>query len=334
MMQLIEGSVGACGHVLALRMKAILVFDSAMLLSMKKLLSCLCLGFPLAVFAEAYPSISDAAFHGDVDAVHVFLSDGASVNEGDSRGWTPLHNAAYAGNMGVPQVLLDAGGDANALTASGMSALQLLAMFSCEEAFKHFAAYADLFERFLAEDEKQGPALGAFCVKVEASKEATASALVHAGAEVNCAYGDALVTPLFLAARRGASGVVSVLLEEGQANTDARSFYEGSYGVSALHVAVKKGHVDAARLLISHGADINAVDEVGKTPLHYAVGRGHFGAVQMLVESGADVQATDLYRQTPHAFAVTLLHSDRPDLFSRECYEPIVAYLTSFEPSE
>lgn len=302
-----------------------------MILSMKKLLPYLCLTFPLAVFAETYPSISDAAFHGDVEAVDTFIINGADVNAHESHNWTPLHNAVYGANAGVPEILLEAGADANALTVSGMSPLHLLAMFSCEDAFKHFSAEKALLESFLTEEEKLGDTFLTFCAKVESNKEATARALVRSGANVDLAYGDASITPLFLAARRGASGVVSVLLKEGQANADARSFYEGSYGVSPLHVAAKEGHVDVIRLLVEAGADMNAIDEIGKTPLDYAVIRGHLGAIQMLVEAGADIQATDLYRQTPCAFANTLLNSDRPVLFPKETYGPIVEYLEGVE---
>ena len=42
-------------------------------------------------------------------------------------------------------------------------------------------------------------------------------------------------------------------------------------GVTALHCAVRAGHVAVARLLLVHGADPNAASS-GGTPLHAAAG--------------------------------------------------------------
>lgn len=58
-------------------------------------------------------------------------------------------------------------------------------------------------------------------------------------------------------------------------------------GMTGLHRALK--HVDAVRLLLEHGADVNARDENDNaTPLHFAVA---FGAdvVRVLLDAGADV---------------------------------------------
>ena len=41
-------------------------------------------------------------------------------------------------------------------------------------------------------------------------------------------------------------------------------------GWKALHVAVSEGHVDVVKLLIKNGANINAVDNEGRSVLHYA----------------------------------------------------------------
>lgn len=41
-------------------------------------------------------------------------------------------------------------------------------------------------------------------------------------------------------------------------------------GCTALHFAADRGSMEAARLLISAGADINAQDADGQTPMHYA----------------------------------------------------------------
>lgn len=58
-----------------------------------------------------------------------------------------------------------------------------------------------------------------------------------------------------------------------------------------LHFAAQDGNLDQVRRLLSEGRDVNAFDELGKTPLHYAVEKEHFEVAQWLIEHGADVNA-------------------------------------------
>jgi len=64
-------------------------------------------------------------------------------------------------------------------------------------------------------------------------------------------------------------------------------------GVTLLHDAVISNRVDSARLLIAHGANVNAVDEKGMTPLLYAasIDFGDASMIDLLVKSGANKQA-------------------------------------------
>ncbi len=60
-------------------------------------------------------------------------------------------------------------------------------------------------------------------------------------------------------------------------------------GFTLLDTAVIANRVDAARLLIEHGANVNAVDKNGMTPLLYAasIDYGDSAMVDLLVKSGA-----------------------------------------------
>ena len=46
-------------------------------------------------------------------------------------------------------------------------------------------------------------------------------------------------------------------------------------GLTPLHQAVLEENVDAVRLLIEHGADVNKQDSDSWTPLHAACAEGH-----------------------------------------------------------
>jgi ankyrin repeat protein len=58
-------------------------------------------------------------------------------------------------------------------------------------------------------------------------------------------------------------------------------------------------HAVFARLLIQHGADVNAPDVDKSTPLHLASKGGHVEFAQVLIEYGADVNAEGNYKWTP-----------------------------------
>jgi uncharacterized protein len=65
--------------------------------------------------------------------------------------------------------------------------------------------------------------------------------------------------------------------------------------VAPLHVAVMRNRIDAAKLLISHGASVNlaAETEHRETPLYLAATTGNRGMLDLLLASGANLEATD-----------------------------------------
>ena len=46
-----------------------------------------------------------------------------------------------------------------------------------------------------------------------------------------------------------------------------------------LHVAAKHGHVEVAKILLEHGAQVNRKNELGRVPLHSAAASGHLKVV-------------------------------------------------------
>lgn len=72
--------------------------------------------------------------------------------------------------------------------------------------------------------------------------------------------------------------------------------YRNGQDLSALHVAVIEGNLEACRLLLQHGANINARASDGATALHMAQSPA---AIRLLLEHGADIQALDRKGNTP-----------------------------------
>lgn len=85
--------------------------------------------------------------------------------------------------------------------------------------------------------------------------------------------------PLYKAAAGGNYDDVKRMLEQG-ADPSMSTFYKWT----ALHWAVNNGHKDVIELLLSHGADINAVSDTGRRPLSMAHDEG---IRQMLIEREA-----------------------------------------------
>jgi ankyrin repeat protein len=87
---------------------------------------------------------------------------------------------------------------------------------------------------------------------------------------------------ILLAAQSGRIDVVRLLIEHG-ADVNAK----GMGGFTALHVAAGKGYRDIVELLLLNGADVNAKTRDLSTPLHMAV-EGGADVVETLLEHGAD----------------------------------------------
>ena len=131
----------------------------------------------------------------------------------------------------------------------------------------------------------------------EAIKDSDMERLAHLlkGVDMNnSALSDARgTTPLLSAVTMRRTNMVEYLISHG-AYVDATN----TYGRTPLHQASYLGDEHLARMLISSGADINAVSRSG-TPLHTAVYSRGTHIVEYLVKAGADTTITDMRGCTP-----------------------------------
>lgn len=97
---------------------------------------------------------------------------------------------------------------------------------------------------------------------------------------------ETLVRPLYFASQRGNSDAAIYLLEQGAPANATTSFG------TALEMAARGNHTDIVSALLAAGADPNLPGgEDGKTPLHDAAERGAIEAARLLLQHGADVNA-------------------------------------------
>ena len=102
--------------------------------------------------------------------------------------------------------------------------------------------------------------------------------LIERGASVNCDISDQ--TPLLIAARRGNTRLVKLLLDSGA------DMCSSKYS-SPLILACREGHTECAQLLIQRGANVNDANQ--GTPLTVSIMNNHKECVKLLYENGADV---------------------------------------------
>ena len=105
---------------------------------------------------------------------------------------------------------------------------------------------------------------------------------------------------LHIAAAQGNAAEVLALLQQG---LDVNST-DGSWGMTALHYAVREGHAHIAQILLEAGANPNVKsnDDIlspSETPLHLAAGEQKPNCVAVLLDYKADLEATNGSGQTP-----------------------------------
>ncbi len=92
--------------------------------------------------------------------------------------------------------------------------------------------------------------------------------------------------------------VVRLLVDHG-ADVNARDDEENT----PLLWAALMGFTEVAEFFLAKGADVNAKDESDRTPLHWAASTGHKESVDLLLLNGADVNAKDKDGETPLQYA-------------------------------
>lgn len=93
------------------------------------------------------------------------------------------------------------------------------------------------------------------------------------------------------------TGENDALTELLNANADVNA--QDKEGLTALHCAASKGHVECIETLLNFGnADLNALDRLGASALHYAATFGQLDATRLLLTSGTLVDSVDYRGRT------------------------------------
>eukprot|EP00522_Entomoneis_paludosa_P016575 CAMPEP_0172452406 /NCGR_PEP_ID=MMETSP1065-20121228/10080_1 /TAXON_ID=265537 /ORGANISM="Amphiprora paludosa, Strain CCMP125" /LENGTH=592 /DNA_ID=CAMNT_0013204459 /DNA_START=54 /DNA_END=1829 /DNA_ORIENTATION=+ len=273
-----------------------------------------------------------AAANGHVGIVDLLVAHGADLNCIPKAGilpkYTPLQLTCEQGNLEMVRHLVEQH-HVHIETAADEAQLPLhIAVLGCQT---HVVAY--LLEQGADPNRGHGShGRSTLHYAVEMRQEDLVSLLILHGVDVNSEsyFGE---TPLHIAAAfRDMVGmnILMILLDSG-ANVNRAAEYNGMtalhiastvevisallrsgadvstqdrHGLTALHVAVKRGDIAAIKLLLEHGADTEAENTLGYTSLHTAAERGNPNVVSILLNEGSNVRAFSAYRMTPLHLAV------------------------------
>jgi hypothetical protein len=108
-------------------------------------------------------------------------------------------------------------------------------------------------------------------------------------------------TPFLRAAQSGDVDLMKVLLAHGADPKIATAHNDSALAVAAGIGWVEgvtfewseKNNVEAVKMCLDAGIDVNAQDDQGRTALHGAAHKGRTEVIQMLVDHGADLQKHD-----------------------------------------
>lgn len=238
-----------------------------------------------------------AAFHfaareGDIPTGQVMLNAGVDVNQVDADNTSGLVVAILNKRYTYAKFLLDKGADPNIADVRGRAALYAAVDMRNQD-------YSALPNH---PENDPMPSLDLVQALLDHGANPNAALLKNlpgrSGMDAGDTALDAGTTPLMRAARAGDSAAMKLLLAKGAdpklTTKDGTNALEFAAGVGYRDKNTKGTEaeaLDALKLAMSLGMDINLANSRGETALHGAALRGADTIVQYLVDHGADVNA-------------------------------------------
>jgi ankyrin repeat protein len=247
-------------------------------------------------------SLNQAARGLRLDAARLLVGAGANVNRPNAIGITPLYICAIADTSDgrLSELLLQHQAQVRQKAADDYDSLDV----AMEQRNRLFMRHAmrHLLVQSLADAEKarvQAQGLVALASQPGLTAESRAlllnvavvngdtalfEQLLHTGVAPNTINRSGHF-PLSLAASWGEAAMVTALIGRG-ASIDAQN--DNRYRTSALMESTRGGHVEIARVLLAHGANVNLPDAHRDHALNWAVFFGRQPMVSMLLDYKAD----------------------------------------------
>ncbi|TDH14463.1 hypothetical protein EPR50_G00045250 [Perca flavescens] len=196
----------------------------------------------------------------------------------NSRGWTPLHEAAAQSNQTILELTLHASGSdsVESRTPRGQTPLFL----AVEGGLIENASF--LLQHGAQPDSQDHDQDSPMLLAIRSDRADMMKLLLLQGSRVN-QEGCHGRRPLHEASRLGKAALVNLLLEAG-AQLDPRSHY----GLTPLALAAQAGHLEVVETLLMRGADVLSRAQDEASILYEACSSGDPALIGQLLEYGAD----------------------------------------------
>jgi hypothetical protein len=122
--------------------------------------------------------------------------------------------------------------------------------------------------------------------------------------DINALYGDSAATLLVYSIKYNKNSVTNYLIDKG---ADVNQFVNR---ISPLMYAAAMGNNKKVALLVSHQAEINALDSAHNTCLIYAARHGNLKTVKYLVRNGAALNHKNIDRSTAYDESISYAHTE------------------------
>ncbi|KAI8631585.1 ankyrin repeat-containing domain protein [Xylariaceae sp. FL1651] len=271
-----------------------------------------------------YTPLHAAASAEKLDVANLLIEKGADVNApiGNEWGAPPVFIAIQRGDANMVRLLVESGAKTDAVDRGGFTAVHAMINFSHSELLPVLLQYG--FDINMQNKAGQTPIVFALQLKKFESAQILLNekaslhigpaserrSLLHYAAVMNNldilrflhVQRDAIpvdtldrenMTPLMRAAGFGHLEAATMLIQHG-AGIEKR----GLENRTALFIAVEYRRKEVVELLLSKGADVNVRAVNGMTPLHVAVIVENVEIARLLLDAGADTAAKDRQKKT------------------------------------
>ncbi len=245
-----------------------------------------------------------AAREGCLDCAVDLVAAGADVNQTTFYGWSPLLTATQNRHYVLAAWLLDHGADPNLPNKGGWRPLYLATDNRNIEGGDYPVRRPDMdhldFIKLLV--AKGADVNARVCGVQSTPKECKGDTTeTRTNFTMQWLYEDG-ATPFLRAAQSGDVVLMKYLLAHGadpkiptQHNDTALSVASGIGWVEGITFEWSEAeNLEAVKMCLDAGIDVNAADFEGRTALHGAAHKGRTAVIQMLVDHGANLEAHDL----------------------------------------